>query len=126
MAEIVVDGLESLLSAFDEIAKTLQKRQETAVMQAGLAYQHDVQAYPPPVDTGQYRAGIRTELSSEYGVPVALIGSPAPQACRLEFGFIGADSLGRIYHQAARPHWRPALDYNREKYQNIIVEELFK
>lgn len=33
----------------------------------------------------------------------------SPQARRLEYGFVGTDSLGRQYHQPAFPHFRPAL-----------------
>ena len=37
------------------------------------------------------------------------VRNPSPQARRLEYGFFGDDSLGRTYHQAPRPHMRPAL-----------------
>ena len=35
--------------------------------------------------------------------------NPSPQTRRLEYGFVGTDSLGRQYHQPAFPHFRPAL-----------------
>ena len=42
-----------------------------------------------------------------------IVGNDQPQGPGLEFGFVGADKLGRVYNQAARPHIRPALDENR-------------
>lgn len=33
-----------------------------------------------------------------------------PRARRLEQGFIGQDSEGRIYHQPPYPHWGPAIE----------------
>jgi hypothetical protein len=41
--------------------------------------------------------------------PRAIIHSSAPEAHRLEYGFVGIDSLGRSVHQPPRPHFRPAL-----------------
>jgi hypothetical protein len=34
----------------------------------------------------------------------------------LELGFVGVDSLGRHYHQAPFPHFRPALGKIEEAY----------
>jgi hypothetical protein len=39
----------------------------------------------------------------------AEVYSDAPQARRLEFGFVGADSAGRHYNQPPFPHWAPAI-----------------
>ena len=41
---------------------------------------------------------------------VASIGTNAPQAARLEYGFVGEDALGRNYAQPPFPHWRPMAD----------------
>jgi len=80
-----------------------------------------------PVDTDQYRSTIRSDppIVTEDNVTVVL-GSPRPQACRLEWGFVGEDKLGRMYHQAPRPHWRPAFDLNKEKVHDIIAAEIRK
>jgi hypothetical protein len=40
----------------------------------------------------------------------AVIGTDKPYGRRLEFGFADTDSLGRVYHQAPRPHMGPAVD----------------
>ncbi|MFI1177014.1 hypothetical protein [Streptomyces melanogenes] len=38
------------------------------------------------------------------------VGTSAPQARRLEFGFVGVDSLGRRYAQRPYPHLGPAVE----------------
>lgn len=38
------------------------------------------------------------------------VGTNVEYAARQEFGFSGADSLGRVYNQPARPYLRPALE----------------
>lgn len=44
---------------------------------------------------------------------------------RQELGFHGADSLGRIYHQPARPFMKPAVEEFRNKFFAAFAE-LFK
>lgn len=40
----------------------------------------------------------------------AIVGTNAPQGRRLEFGFVGADALGRVYNQPPFPHVGPAVE----------------
>jgi HK97 gp10 family phage protein len=42
-----------------------------------------------------------------------LVGTNVAYAARIEFGFAGPDALGRVYHQAARPYLRPAIEGQR-------------
>lgn len=44
-----------------------------------------------------------------------VVGSDAPYAARLEFGFHGSDILGRIYDQMAEPYLTPALEANADE-----------
>lgn len=60
-----------------------------------------------PVKTGTLRRSVRTELVDGGDVAV---GTDLPYARRIELGFIGTDSRGRHYHQAAQPYLRPAYD----------------
>lgn len=93
-----------------------------AVYTAATEYAADVIKCPAtPVDTGQYRASIRADNPVvEGGGPVSYVGSPMPQTLRLEYGFIGTDSLGRVYHQPPRPHWRPTFDFNLGRYMETM------
>ena len=45
-------------------------------------------------------------------------------AMRLEYGFVGEDSLGRSYDQAPRPFLRPALVNQRDAIVNNLVVAL--
>lgn len=56
--------------------------------------------------TGTLKRSIRAE--EQDGAVV--VGSDLPYAAREEFGFIGADSLGRVYNYSGQPYLRPAID----------------
>lgn len=63
----------------------------------------------PRVQTGNYRRSWRaTPLPQAVGAGVE-VGTNAPQANRLEHGFVGTDSLGRHYNQPPFPHVGPAV-----------------
>ncbi len=78
-----------------------------------------------PVLTGRLRDGIHTDVlvdtdtQQQRGVtPVVPAGNKygfePPYARRIEFGFIGVDSLGRHYHQLPHAYMRPAFDTEQE------------
>lgn len=65
----------------------------------------------PNVATGDYRRSIGpVEIVTEGSVVSAVLGSAAPQAARLEYGFVGTDSRGRHYAQPPFPHFGPGID----------------
>jgi hypothetical protein len=51
-------------------------------------------------------------------------GSPQPYMLRLEFGFCGTDSAGRVYNQAAQPHWRPVFDAEKDRIRETIERSI--
>lgn len=63
----------------------------------------------PRVITGQYRASWDVRMSTGGGQVTAEVYSDASQARRLEYGFVGTDSLGRHYRQPPFPHVEPAF-----------------
>ncbi|MFB6604228.1 HK97 gp10 family phage protein [Streptomyces noursei] len=63
----------------------------------------------PNVITGQYRASWEVRVSTGSGEVTAEVSTEAPQARRLEYGFVGVDSLGRHYRQPPFPHVEPAF-----------------
>lgn len=71
-----------------------------------------------PVLTGNLRRSITVEILGPGDVRV---GSNEAYARRIEFGFLGADRLGREYHQAARPYLRPAFEQHRERLRAAIA-----
>ncbi|MGW7579731.1 hypothetical protein ACWGKU_04945 [Kitasatospora sp. NPDC054768] len=58
----------------------------------------------PGVQTGDYRRSWTTEVHATPSGVEAVVGTARPQGPRLEYGFSGADSLGRVYHQPPFPH----------------------
>lgn len=63
----------------------------------------------PNVITGRYRSSWEPEgRRIPYGAECT-IGTREPQGRRLEFGFYGPDSLGRVYAQPPFPHVGPAI-----------------
>lgn len=63
----------------------------------------------PNAPTGDYRRSWNRQTRNRKNSYTVSVGTNRPQARRLEFGFIGADSLGRVYHQPAYPHVEPAI-----------------
>ena len=92
---------------------------EAATRAAALPVLNQVRITVPeggrtPYKTGTYRRSFQMETAEKTAERcTVVVGTDAPQARRLEFGFVGADKLGRVYNQAPRPHIRPALDENR-------------
>jgi hypothetical protein len=63
----------------------------------------------PNVITGDYRNSWQVvNRRLPYGAQCT-IGTDRPQGRRLEFGFVGTDSLGRTYAQPPFPHVQPSL-----------------
>lgn len=72
----------------------------------------------PEIVTGAYRNSFLVARGTNgYRVYTA-----APQAHRLEYGFIGTDSLGRVYAQGPFPHIRPATEEFRPIYRRSIAQ----
>ncbi|BCK74007.1 hypothetical protein Srufu_079600 (plasmid) [Streptomyces libani subsp. rufus] len=63
----------------------------------------------PNVITGQYRNSWQIETRRLPHGAQCTIGTMEPYGRRLEFGFVGADSLGRVYNQPPFPHVQPSL-----------------
>lgn len=112
---------------FDKFQKIMSKGVTDITNQYASALRDQVianaQGAPgPQVITGDYIASIQiqTSGSSTFGTGLgygeAIVVSDAPQANRLEYGYVGIDSLGRQYNQPPFPHWQPALDMVEPQY----------
>lgn len=86
------------------------------VRSEGTAFQTKVKANAsgrpgPRAQTGDYRRSIGLQVREGVASITAEVGTNAPQGRRLEFGYWGLlDSLGRMFHQPAYPHFGPAAD----------------
>ncbi|MFB7742492.1 HK97 gp10 family phage protein [Streptomyces sp. NPDC056132] len=63
----------------------------------------------PNAPTGDYRRSWTHTVQTSGETVIGTVGTNKPQARRLEFGFVGADSLGRIYNQRPYPHVGPSV-----------------
>jgi hypothetical protein len=70
----------------------------------------------PNIVTGTYVGSIELEETTVGGVTVATVYTEEVRAQRLEYGFVGEDSIGRHYHQPPFPHWEPAADKVEEEF----------
>jgi hypothetical protein len=50
----------------------------------------------------------------------SVVGSGAPYALRMEFGFVGIDSLGRVYAQPPYPFFGPAVEKVRPIFEDLV------
>lgn len=64
----------------------------------------------PNAPTGDFRRSINRRTTKTVKSSETEVGSSQVQARRLEYGFVGQDSLGRNYNQPAYPSLGPALD----------------
>lgn len=89
-----------ILDAERRIVRTYATLYQTLVKQAASS------GPPGPRKiTGKYVRSIRRRSIFRATTSAYEVYTEAPQARRLEFGFVGVDSLGRHYAQAPRPHW---------------------
>jgi hypothetical protein len=100
------------------IGENVKKNEAAVVKLAANEYKNDVQEIIQ-YKSGTLRRSVHVEMDEEDGHPVALVGTDAPYARRLEYGFVDVDSLGRHYNQSPAPRWRPAFDHNLAKYERM-------
>ena len=117
---IVVKGSEDLAKAFAALADDIKgPALEAATRAAALPILNQVRITVPeggrtPYKTGTYRRSFHMETVEKTPERCTVqVGTDSPYGKRLEYGFVGADKLGRVYNQSPRPHVRPALDENR-------------
>lgn len=124
MAEVVIKGMEELVRKLDALTDAVAGSVlQAAVASGGLLVQNDAKRRAP-YKTGTLRRSIHSEVSGNRDQATAEIGTDAPYAARLEYGFDGKDVLGRTYHQSPRPYLRPALDENADLAAREIGEAL--
>lgn len=68
----------------------------------------------PLVQTGSHRRSIGVHMVGKDGVSwISETGPTMAYSRRLELGFDGVDSAGRVYHQQAYPSLGPGLEASR-------------
>lgn len=100
------------------------------VSEAAFMFENGMKQHVP-VDTGHLRDSIHTTTIADEAEkqvkavsPVTEAANPwgidPPYARRIEYGFVGADSLGRVYHQPAQPYVRASFEENKVDAEHAI------
>ncbi len=110
-------------SVMDRITANLRSKASAIVEQFGEGVKNDW-ANDVSVVTGDYKNSIleNSRLENEM---LYIVEDGVPYGARQELGFVGRDSLGREYHQAARPSLIPALEKIRDEFYKTF-EKLFE
>lgn len=107
-ADLAAAQLLARVAAVDTVVREVVRSQGEQMQQAIKAA---ASGRPGPnVISGEFRGGIALDVDGGPGHASATVSSDAPQAYRLEFGFHGADSLGRHYNQPPYPSFGPGFD----------------
>lgn len=109
--QIRIQGGNEAVTAFRRGARGIDARVNRLVRHHGQILRTKVMAKAsgrpgPNIVTGDYRRSWQLQISGSH----AIVGTNAPQGRRLEQGFYGMDSLGRVYSQPPYPHAGPAFD----------------
>ena len=102
--------LRKLSAKLNKVSRLMEQEQEDAIIRHGQALLEAVRRHAsgrpgPNVVTGAYLGA----MVLTYRDGGAYVSNPSPQSNRLEYGFVGVDSLGRLYNQPPFPHFAPAL-----------------
>lgn len=132
MAEISgqLFGVNELRAALDKaiVQATAHARDAVAETAALVEKQAKLDATGRPgpiVRTGTLRRSIITEGPVQTGLSWrARIGPTVIYGRRVELGFVGADSLGRVYDQPGRPYLGPAYDYVVRFFPSIFARHM--
>lgn len=110
-----VTGARELAAALIEGAAQVDALVEIVVAKSahdmvGLVQKHASGRPGPNAPTGDYRGSWNALPVAEATGVSWSVGTDRAQAARLEYGFVGPDSLGRVFHQDPLPHMGPAYD----------------
>lgn len=120
--EIVVTGDADVARALKAAAAALGGPGIERALVAGALLIQNAAKQNAPVLSGTLRRSIHVgghtfgggggDIGGNSATQVA-VGTNLAYARRIEYGFSGADALGRVYNQAAQPYLRPAMDSER-------------
>lgn len=78
----------------------------------------------PRAVTGDFNRSIVGDFEVGAGVVFGQIGTNSAQGRRLEYGFIGADVLGRVYNQPPYAYMQPSIPGVTNAVQSRISEQI--
>lgn len=75
---------------------------------------------PPKKVSAQLQGSITGIVERDGDQVLGAVGTNLKKARRLEFGFVGRDSAGRVIDQGERPFLRPGLRNSIDKVKKIL------
>lgn len=113
--QVSVDGVPNIENATKYVQKAVAGALEEICLNGALPIKNEAKQLAP-VKTGTLRRSINHQTTEITATKCNVaIGPDTPYARRIEFGFVGTDSLGRRYNQAAHPYMRPAFDTKQDE-----------
>jgi hypothetical protein len=129
-----VTGQASIAAAIQAKIAAARAALKTSVASATDLFVEEAKAVVH-VESGELRDGIHAQSTTDTDQVQTMVatsvepagnqnGFDPPYARRLEYGFVGVDSLGRHYHQPAYPYMRPAWDTQQDAAMEAIANAL--
>lgn len=120
---INTEPLRKLSTKLNRVSQLMEQEREDAIVRHGEALLEAVRRHAsgrpgPNVVTGAY-LGAMVLTFRDGG---AYVSNPSPQSNRLEHGYVGVDSLGRLYNQPPFPHFAPALAEVRKEFVSDLAK----
>jgi len=116
-------GLSALTRKLSNFPRNFEKAHDDLLDETGLdlvktTKEHASGRPGPNIVTGQYASAFYT-VRHKWSVEIR---NDSPQSKRLEHGYYGTDSLGRVYHQPPFPHIAPARAEVMVRYRENLRE----
>lgn len=132
---VQISGLDALSLKVSYLINAARDGLKLSVPEAAQLFTEEAKAIVP-VDSGNLRDAIHAEVLEDS--PERQIMQVAPfveagnewgfdpaYARRIEYGFVGQDSLGRTFHQPAQPYMRPAFDAKQAEAAETIKTGIY-
>jgi HK97 gp10 family phage protein len=120
-------GIHEFEAALDDTISKMSAAARQSVSEAASKLEAKAKANAP-VLTGTLRRGIMTDPITPYGVGgwQTKVGPTVVYSRRIELGFNGSDSRGRLYHQVGHPYFAPAFEEVAREVSDIFYRNWSK
>lgn len=117
-------GAQELVARIEGMKNDSEQIITTALVYGATTVQQKAQRKAPKVTRTLSRSIQVGEPETDATRITVKIGTDVEYARRIELGFVGADSLGRMFDQAGKPYMQPALDESRHQMTNKVGQAI--
>lgn len=118
--KVVEKALEIEAQRMAKACVVVQRNIKVLLNKKGSATNRSAPGESPRKQTGRLYDSIFFKVERQGNEVVGVIYTNDKKARRLELGFVGKDSLGRVYDQAPRPFMRPGLANSQDSVKKIL------